>query len=118
MKEVLEISVSSMQHIPVVRLRGETRKHQGLATPWQGTRLDQSGTNSLWLSLLAAHRRITTEIAIELSISKGTVHHINPQKDWLWKVCAQLPASVRESEDGENGFATQESKLKPSTSTP
>ncbi|GBM45357.1 hypothetical protein AVEN_90528-1 [Araneus ventricosus] len=40
--------------------------------------------------LIRQNRRITTrEIAAELSISKGTVHHIIPKKFGYGKVCAQ-----------------------------
>ncbi|GBO10739.1 hypothetical protein AVEN_66980-1, partial [Araneus ventricosus] len=56
--------------------------------------------------LIRQNRRITTRgIAVELSIRKGTVHHIVHKRLGYGKVCAQwMPqASGRESEDGENG---------------
>ncbi|GBN35854.1 hypothetical protein AVEN_52635-1, partial [Araneus ventricosus] len=46
----------------------------------------------------------TREIALELSISKGVVHHIIHKKLGYGKVCAvYAQASVIESEGGENG---------------
>ncbi|GBM70271.1 hypothetical protein AVEN_63918-1 [Araneus ventricosus] len=66
--------------------------------------------------LIQQNRRITTrEIAVELAISKGTVHHIIHKKLDYGKVGAQ--ASVRESEDGQNGCLPDPavSTLKPST---
>ncbi|GBN55015.1 hypothetical protein AVEN_142237-1 [Araneus ventricosus] len=65
--------------------------------------------------LIRQNRRITTrEIAVELSISKGTLHHIIHKKLDYGKVCAQW---VIESEDGENGCLPDPavSTLKPST---
>ncbi|GBO28725.1 hypothetical protein AVEN_67914-1 [Araneus ventricosus] len=67
-------------------------------------------TNSATISavdeLIRQNRRITPrEIAVELSISKGTVHHIIQEKLGYGKefVLSGCPSSVRESEDGENG---------------
>ncbi|GBM41136.1 hypothetical protein AVEN_21082-1 [Araneus ventricosus] len=82
-------------------------------------------TNSTTISavgeLIRQNRRITTcEIAVELSISKGTVHHIIHKKLGYGKVCAHwVPKHLpRESEDGENGCLPDPavSTLKPSTS--
>ncbi|GBM29153.1 hypothetical protein AVEN_97431-1 [Araneus ventricosus] len=71
--------------------------------------------------LIRQNRRITTrEIAVELSISKGTdcASH-NTQKAWLWQSLCTVgaQASVRESEDDENGCLPDPgvSTLKPST---
>ncbi|GBM55654.1 hypothetical protein AVEN_19222-1 [Araneus ventricosus] len=66
--------------------------------------------------LMQQNSRISTrEIAVELSISKGTVHHIIHKKLGYGKVCiVGAQASVRESEDGclsDPGVST----LKPST---
>ncbi|GBO29420.1 hypothetical protein AVEN_93255-1 [Araneus ventricosus] len=50
--------------------------------------------------LIRQNRRITTrEIAVELSISKGTVHHIIHKKLGYGKVCAQwVPKHLSESQ--------------------
>ncbi|GBO34417.1 hypothetical protein AVEN_170669-1 [Araneus ventricosus] len=65
------------------------------------------------------NRRINTrEIVVELSISKGTVHHIIHKKLGYGKVCVVGgQASVRESEDGESGClpGPTVSTLKPPT---
>ncbi|GBO35245.1 hypothetical protein AVEN_83797-1 [Araneus ventricosus] len=56
---------------------------------------------------------------VELSISKGTVHHIMHKNLGLWQsLCTvSAQASVRETEDGENGCLPDQavSTLKPST---
>ncbi|GBN03566.1 hypothetical protein AVEN_181145-1 [Araneus ventricosus] len=81
-----------------------------LPRPGQAHVLSNSATISAVDELIRQNRQINTrEIAVELSISKATVHHI---------IHKQLgKASVRESEDGENGFLTDPSisTLKPST---
>ncbi|GBN57037.1 hypothetical protein AVEN_7041-1 [Araneus ventricosus] len=66
-------------------LLGRTRKHQGLA---------HVVTNSAIISavdeLIRQERRITTrEIAVKLSICKGTMHHIIHKKLGYGNVCAQ-----------------------------
>ncbi|GBM24193.1 hypothetical protein AVEN_4946-1 [Araneus ventricosus] len=61
-------------------------------------------TNSATISavdeLIRQNRRITTrEIAVELSISKGTVHHIIHKKLGYDKVCAQwVPKHLSENQ--------------------
>ncbi|GBN80262.1 hypothetical protein AVEN_269683-1 [Araneus ventricosus] len=61
-------------------------------------------TNSAMISavdeLIRQNRRITTrEIAVELSISKGTVHHIIHKKLGYGKVCAQwVPKHLSENQ--------------------
>ncbi|GBM92882.1 hypothetical protein AVEN_205214-1 [Araneus ventricosus] len=61
-------------------------------------------TNSATISavdeLIWQNRRITTrEIAVELSISKGTVHHIIHKKFGYSKVCAQcVPKHLSENQ--------------------
>ncbi|GBN14079.1 hypothetical protein AVEN_145305-1 [Araneus ventricosus] len=77
-----------------------------LPGPGQAHVVTNSATISFVDELIRQNRRITTrEIAVELSISKGTVRPHNPQKAWLWKCVCTLGAQafVRESEDGENG---------------
>ncbi|GBM72494.1 hypothetical protein AVEN_218121-1 [Araneus ventricosus] len=62
-------------------------------------------TNSATISavdeLLRQNRRITTrEIAVELLISKGTVHHIIHKKFGYGKVCAQwVPKHLPENQN-------------------
>ncbi|GBL96622.1 hypothetical protein AVEN_207788-1 [Araneus ventricosus] len=56
-------------------------------------------TNSVTISavdeLIRQNSRITTrEIAVELSISKGTVHHIIHKKLGYGKICAQWVPSI------------------------
>ncbi|GBN65169.1 hypothetical protein AVEN_63679-1 [Araneus ventricosus] len=64
----------------------------------------QVQTNSATISavdeLIRQNRRITTrEIAVELSISKGTVHHIIHKRLGYGKVCAQwVPKHLSENE--------------------
>ncbi|GBM52747.1 hypothetical protein AVEN_238721-1 [Araneus ventricosus] len=61
-------------------------------------------TNSATISavdeIIRKNRRITTcEIAVELSISKGTVRHIIPKKLGYGKVCAQwMPKHLSENQ--------------------
>ncbi|GBL95280.1 hypothetical protein AVEN_37734-1 [Araneus ventricosus] len=86
-----------------------------LSRPGQAHVVFNSVTISGVDELIRQNRRITTlEIAVELSISKGTMHHIIHKRLGYCKVCAQ--ASVRESEDGENGSLPNPavSTLKPS----
>ncbi|GBN21767.1 hypothetical protein AVEN_155629-1 [Araneus ventricosus] len=87
-----------------------------LPRPRQAHFVTNSATTSAVNELIGQNRRITTrEFAAELSIIKGTVHHIIHKKHGYRKVCAQ--ASVRESEDGENRCLPDPavSTLKPST---
>ncbi|GBN33816.1 hypothetical protein AVEN_3045-1 [Araneus ventricosus] len=75
-------------------------------------------TNSLTISavgeIIRQNRRITTrEIAVELSISKGTVHHIIHKKHGYGKVCAQwvpkhLPENQKTARWELDPSATQE----------
>ncbi|GBN65725.1 hypothetical protein AVEN_180372-1 [Araneus ventricosus] len=61
-----------------------------LPRPEQAHVVTNSATISAVDELIRQNRRITTrEIAVELSISKGTVHHIIHQKLGYGKVCAQ-----------------------------
>ncbi|GBN74458.1 hypothetical protein AVEN_58761-1 [Araneus ventricosus] len=79
-------------------------------------------TNSATISavdeIIRQNRRITTrEIAVELSISKGTVQHIVHKNLGYGKVrTVGAQGYVRESEDGENGclIGPGVSTLKPS----
>ncbi|GBN55557.1 hypothetical protein AVEN_193241-1 [Araneus ventricosus] len=63
-------------------------------------------TNSAMISavgeFIRQNRRITTrEIAVELSISKGTVHHIIHKRLRYGKVCAQwVPKHLSENQNG------------------
>ncbi|GBM26235.1 hypothetical protein AVEN_22789-1 [Araneus ventricosus] len=77
-----------------------------LPLPGQAHIVINSTTISAVDEFIKQNRRTTTrEIAVELSISKETVHHLIHKKLGYGKVCAHLgaQASVRESEDGENG---------------
>ncbi|GBM89667.1 hypothetical protein AVEN_2285-1 [Araneus ventricosus] len=61
-----------------------------LPRPGQAHVVTNSATISAVDDLIWQNRRITTrEIAVELSISKGTVHHIIHKKLGYGKVCAQ-----------------------------
>ncbi|GBL73414.1 hypothetical protein AVEN_159424-1 [Araneus ventricosus] len=60
-----------------------------LASPVQAHVVTNRATISAVHKLIRQNRRITThEIAVELSISKGTVHHIFHKKLGYGKVCA------------------------------
>ncbi|GBN13281.1 hypothetical protein AVEN_169436-1 [Araneus ventricosus] len=79
--------------------------NKGMPRSEQAHVVANSATISAVDELKRQNRRITTrEIAVELLISKGTASY-NPQKDWLWESLCTVgaQASVRESEDGENG---------------
>ncbi|GBM46782.1 hypothetical protein AVEN_6060-1 [Araneus ventricosus] len=61
-----------------------------LPRPGQAHVVTNSATISAVDELIRQNRRITTrETAVELSISKGTVHHIIHKKFGYGKVCAQ-----------------------------
>ncbi|GBM94586.1 hypothetical protein AVEN_272497-1 [Araneus ventricosus] len=61
-----------------------------LPRPGQAHVVTNSATISAVDELIRQNRRITIrEIAVELSISKGTVHHIIHKKLGYGKVCAQ-----------------------------
>ncbi|GBN01295.1 hypothetical protein AVEN_201316-1 [Araneus ventricosus] len=77
-RRMKEVYGEQVHHIPVVSaLSGGTRKHQELTTPWQAHVVTNSATASAVDELIRQNFRIIThEIAVELSISKGTVHHI------------------------------------------
>ncbi|GBN97373.1 hypothetical protein AVEN_188493-1 [Araneus ventricosus] len=61
-----------------------------LPRPGQAHVVINSATISAADELMRQNRRITTrEVAVELSISKGTVHHIIHKKLGYGKVCAQ-----------------------------
>ncbi|GBM57750.1 hypothetical protein AVEN_50742-1 [Araneus ventricosus] len=84
------------------RYEAERVNIKHLPSPGQAHVVTNSATISAVDEIIRQNRRITTrEIAVELSISKGTVRHIIHKKLGYGKVCTQ--ASVRESEDGENG---------------
>ncbi|GBN32686.1 hypothetical protein AVEN_55924-1 [Araneus ventricosus] len=89
-----------------------------LPRPGQAHVVTNSATTSAVNELIRQNRRITTrEIAVELSISKGTVHLIIHKNLGYGKVCAQwVPQHVRELEDGDNGCLPDSavSTLKPS----
>ncbi|GBM43132.1 hypothetical protein AVEN_148699-1 [Araneus ventricosus] len=64
--------------------------NKDLPRPGQAHVVTNSSTISDVDELIRQNRRITTrEIAVELSISKGTVHHIIHKKLGYGKVCAQ-----------------------------
>ncbi|GBL93154.1 hypothetical protein AVEN_169584-1 [Araneus ventricosus] len=61
-----------------------------LPHPGQAHVVTNSATTSAVNELIRQNRRINTcEIAVELSISIGTVHHITNKKLGYGKVCAQ-----------------------------
>ncbi|GBN84143.1 hypothetical protein AVEN_101973-1 [Araneus ventricosus] len=109
----MESSVSL--HFPVVSaLWGETQKHQGLATPWAGDVVTNSGTILAADEIIRKNRRITTrEIAVELSIRKGTAHRIIHKKLGYGKICAHwvskhLSENQKIARGGLDTSATQE----------
>ncbi|GBN21721.1 hypothetical protein AVEN_105829-1 [Araneus ventricosus] len=71
-----------------------------LPHPVQAHVVTNSATSSAVDELIRQNRRITTrEIAVELSISKGTVHHIIHKKLGYGKVCAQwVPKHLSENQ--------------------
>ncbi|GBM90790.1 hypothetical protein AVEN_841-1, partial [Araneus ventricosus] len=75
--------------------------------------LTNSATISAVDEFIRQNRRITTrEIAVELSISKGTVHHIIHKKLGYGKVCAQqVPKHPSEN---QNTLVRKEEKRKQS----
>ncbi|GBM55107.1 hypothetical protein AVEN_213626-1 [Araneus ventricosus] len=68
--------------------------------PGQAHVLTNSATISVVDELIRQNRRITTrEVAVELSISKGTVHHIIHKKLGYGKGCAQwVPKHLSENQ--------------------
>ncbi|GBO45562.1 hypothetical protein AVEN_32131-1 [Araneus ventricosus] len=91
-----------------------------LPRPGQAHVVTNSATISAVDELIRQNRRFTRcKIAVELSNQRNCASH-NPQKAWLWKsLCTVVAqASVRESEDGENGCLPYlaVSTLEPSTS--
>ncbi|GBO15557.1 hypothetical protein AVEN_201200-1 [Araneus ventricosus] len=91
-----------------------------LPRPGQADVVTNSATISAVDELIRQSRRITTrDIAVELSISKGTVHPIIHKKAGLWQSLCTVgaQASVGESENDENGWLPDPavSTLKPST---
>ncbi|GBN40348.1 hypothetical protein AVEN_84053-1 [Araneus ventricosus] len=68
----------TVHHIPVLSaLRGGTRKHPGLPRTEQEHIVTNNATISVVDELIRQNRRITTrEITVELSISKGSMHHM------------------------------------------
>ncbi|GBM71889.1 hypothetical protein AVEN_238539-1 [Araneus ventricosus] len=86
-----------------------------LPRPGQAHVVINSATISVVDELIRKNRRIITlEIAVELSISKGTVHHIIHKKAWL---CAQwVPKHLSKSQRGTGSVSDPGvSTLKPST---
>ncbi|GBM24369.1 hypothetical protein AVEN_202347-1 [Araneus ventricosus] len=71
-----------------------------LPRPVQAHVVTNSATISAVDELIRSNHRITTrEIAVELSISKGTVHHIIHKKVGYGKVCAQwMPKYLSENQ--------------------
>ncbi|GBM06573.1 hypothetical protein AVEN_220019-1 [Araneus ventricosus] len=71
-----------------------------LPRPWQAHVMTYSATISAVYELIRQNRRITTrEIAVELSISNGTMHHIIHKKLGYGKVCAQwVPKHLSENQ--------------------
>ncbi|GBO43320.1 hypothetical protein AVEN_150813-1 [Araneus ventricosus] len=71
-----------------------------LPRPGQAQVVTNSGTISAVDELIRQNRRITTnEIAVELSISKGTVHRIIHKKLGYGKICAQcVPKHLSENQ--------------------
>ncbi|GBO17112.1 hypothetical protein AVEN_38925-1 [Araneus ventricosus] len=71
-----------------------------LPRPGQAHVVTNSATISAVDELIRQNRRITTrEITVELSISKGTVHHIIHKKLRYGKVCAQwVPKHLPENQ--------------------
>ncbi|GBM27433.1 hypothetical protein AVEN_59893-1 [Araneus ventricosus] len=71
-----------------------------LPSPGQTHVVTNSATISAVDELTRQNRRITTrEIAVELSIRKGTVHHIIHRKLGYGKVCAQwVPKYLSENQ--------------------
>ncbi|GBM63470.1 hypothetical protein AVEN_260903-1 [Araneus ventricosus] len=71
-----------------------------LPRPGQAHFVINSATNLAVDELIRQNRRITThEIAVELSISKGTVHHIIYKLLGYGKVCAQrVPKHLSENQ--------------------
>ncbi|GBN37605.1 hypothetical protein AVEN_55616-1 [Araneus ventricosus] len=71
-----------------------------LSHPAQAHFVTNSATTSAVNELIRQIRRITTrENAVELSISKGTVHHIIHKKLDYGKVCAQwVPKHLSENQ--------------------
>ncbi|GBM09245.1 hypothetical protein AVEN_59225-1 [Araneus ventricosus] len=111
------------QFSTVIDTKRKTLWYNRLSSEVEGFLICQERVNGATTStvneLIRQNRRITTrEIAVELSISKGTVHHIIHKKPWLWQSFCTVgaQASVRESEDSENGCLSDPavSTLKPS----
>ncbi|GBM32682.1 hypothetical protein AVEN_223467-1 [Araneus ventricosus] len=71
-----------------------------LPRPGQGHVVTSSATISAVDELIQQNRLITTrKIAVKLSISKGTVHHIIQKKLGYGKVCAQwMPKHLSENQ--------------------
>ncbi|GBO01683.1 hypothetical protein AVEN_138519-1 [Araneus ventricosus] len=71
-----------------------------LARPGQSHVVTNSATISAADELIRQNRRITTrEIAVQLSISKGAVHHIIHKKLGYGKVCARwVPKHLSENQ--------------------
>ncbi|GBN64333.1 hypothetical protein AVEN_248346-1 [Araneus ventricosus] len=82
--------------------RYETRcvNTKDLTRPGKAHVVSNSATTSAVNELIRQNRRITTrEIAVELSISKGIVHHIIHKKPGYGKVCAQwVPMHLSENQ--------------------
>ncbi|GBM18392.1 hypothetical protein AVEN_72735-1 [Araneus ventricosus] len=66
-----------------------------LPRPGQAHVVTNNATISAVNELIRQNRRITTHrIAVQLSISKGTVHHIIHKKLGYGKICAQWVPSI------------------------
>ncbi|GBM81820.1 hypothetical protein AVEN_36942-1 [Araneus ventricosus] len=93
----MEKTVSrTVHHIPGV----STLNIKDLPRPGQAHVVTNSAAISSVNELIRQNRRITTrEITVELTISKGTVHHIIHKKLGYGKVCAQwLPKHLSENQ--------------------
>ncbi|GBN77474.1 hypothetical protein AVEN_111184-1 [Araneus ventricosus] len=82
------------------RYEGGRVKIKDLPSAGQAHFVTNSATTSAVDELMRQNRRITTrEIAVELSISKGNVHHIIHEKLGYGKVCAQwVPKHLPENQ--------------------
>ncbi|GBL89330.1 hypothetical protein AVEN_225856-1 [Araneus ventricosus] len=70
-----------------------------LSRPGQAHAVTNNATISAVDELIWQNRRITIRvIAVELSVSKGTVHHIIHKKHGYGKVCAQWPKHLSENQ--------------------
>ncbi|GBM38234.1 hypothetical protein AVEN_47333-1 [Araneus ventricosus] len=75
------------------------RNIKDLPRPGLAHAVNNSATISTVDELMRKNRRITTrEIAVEVLINKGTVHHIIHKKHGYGKVCAYWPKHLSENQ--------------------